>query len=377
MPEKFIPDFKPYVGPDVYDAVHRVLERGKETRNFTVGEETKAFEEEFAKYIGSKYAISLHSGTAALQAALRAIGIKPGDEIITTAHTFIATLEVVWLEGARVVLADIEPNYYNIDPEDIKKKITDKTKAIIPVHIYGHPADMDPIMEIAEEHNLYVIEDACQAHGAKYKGKNVGTIGHAAAFSFQTSKNMTVLGDGGMLVTNDPEIAEYVLMFRDHGRKRIGEYLSEIVGHNFRLDEMKAAIGRVALKHLDEWNKKRREIAKVYDEELSGLKYVEPPKVAEWAYHVYYRYVVKITGDRNKEQFLKFMRDAGIGAISYRSCHTQPVFKKVEGYVPKLPVTEELVDVRLADIPMHPELTDEEVSYIVEKVKEFSEKYTP
>jgi len=248
---------------EVQQAIFAVLERG----DFVLGREVSLFEEEFAAYCGAEYAVGADSGTSALEIALRAFDIGPGDEVMTAANTFIATAFAVTYTGATPVLVDVDPQTYTIDVSVLEGAITDRTRAIIPVHLYGHPADMDPIMEIAGKYGLVVIEDACQAHGAKYKGKRVGSLGHAAAFSFYPAKNLGAYGDGGIVVTNDRRVAESLQMLRNYGQRE--KYHHLVQGFNHRLDTLQAAVLRVKLKHLDDWNAARCQHAQLYGELLA------------------------------------------------------------------------------------------------------------
>ncbi len=364
-----IPFYQPYVSEEIYDAVREVLERGRQTGSFTVSEETTRFEKAFADYNNIKHAISMNSCTAALHAALMAYGIGKGDEVIVPSLTFIATFEAVWFVGARPVVVDVDPKYYVMDVEQAISEISRKTKAIIPVHLYGHPVDMDPIMEAAKKKDIVVIEDNAQAPGGRYKERMLGTIGSVGCFSFHPQKNITTLGDGGLLTTNDDEIAEKVMMIRDHGRRR-GEnpYSHEVLGHNFRMGEMKAAIGRVALSHLDDWNRRRREIAARYRKALN-LNTVTTPEEASWAYHVYHLYVVRCA---NRDKLKNYLRTQNIMTeVHYPiPCHKQKVFEKLEREAISLPISERLAG-EILSLPMFPELTDDKVDYVVSKVKEF------
>ncbi len=267
-------------------AIKKVLEKG----DFIMGEELKLFEEEFARFCGVNFCIGVASGTEALWLALQAAGIKQGDDVITAANTFIATALAITMAGAKPVLVDIDPETYNMNPDLIEEKITSRTRAVIPVHLYGQPAEMDKILEVARKHNLTVIEDACQAHGAAFKGKKIGSFGLAAAFSFYPAKNLGAYGDGGAVVTSSAEIAEKVKMLRDYGQKEKYHHLFK--GYNSRLDTIQAAILRVKLKKLDEWNLKRQQVAKTYNEVLkeSGLIL---PLVAPDRTHAFHLYVVR------------------------------------------------------------------------------------
>ena len=252
---------------------------------FVGGPRLKTFEEEFASFCGAGHAIGVSSGTAALHVALVAAGVGSGDEVITAPNTFIATTEAITLAGARPVFVDVEPESCNIDPGLIEKAITGRTRAIMPIHLYGQPADMDPILEIARRHDLTVIEDACQAHGAEYRGNKVGPLGHIGCFSFYPGKNLGAYGDGGMVVTNDPDLAGTVRMLSNHGQKEKNRHPRE--GFNYRLDAIQAAVLGVKLKHLERWNAMRRDHARLYNELLAGLD-VKTPVEKEFAKHVFH-----------------------------------------------------------------------------------------
>lgn len=348
---------KMYVDDDIRSSVIEVLNSGR----YVKGEKLRSFEKEFAKFCGTKHSIGVSSGTSAILLALMALGIKKGDEVIVPAHTFVATASPILFLGGTPVFADIDENTYTIDPSDIERKITKSTKAIIPVHLYGHPCDMDPINEIAQEKDLAVIEDACQAHGAAYKGKKAGSIGDIGCFSFFPSKNMTVLGEGGIVSTNNDELAKKISMLRDHGRK--DKYLHEILGLNLRMDEIHAAIGRESLKHISEWNKKRREVAAQYNRSLDGLDLVIPTEKS-WAEHVYHLYVIRV---KERDKLAAYLNEKGVSTgVHYPvPLHKQPcMLADVH-----LPVTERCVE-EILSLPMHPQLSREEVEYVCNNIGE-------
>ncbi len=267
-------------------AIKEVLLSGQ----YILGPVVKEFEEQVAAYCGVKYAIGVASGSDALILALRALDIGPGDEVITTPFTFVATAHAIVHCGAKPVFVDIEPETFNINPDLIEPAITKKTKAIIPVHLYGHPANMDPIMKIAEAHNLYVVEDAAQAFGARYNGRKVGSIGHVGCFSFFPTKNLGCYGDGGMVVTDNPDIAEKVDIMRRQGCRE--KYNAEMIGYNSRLDAIQAAVLKVKLKYVDQWNEQRRDVAHRYNELLCRSD-IQTPTEASYAYHVYHQYTIR------------------------------------------------------------------------------------
>jgi len=329
-----------------------------------LGPQSQAFENEFAQYCGCRYGIGLSTGTDALVLALRACGIGQGDEVITVANTFIATVEAIALSGARPVFVDIDPDTYTMDWRQLDEVLTPRTRAIIPVHLYGHPADMQPILDFARLHGLRVIEDASQAHGAAYQGQRVGGIGDIGCFSFYFSKNLGAYGEAGICVTNDERLAEAIRKLRDHGS--LIRYQHEILGVNARLDEIQAAVLRVKLPYLEQWNAARQDHAKFYTEQLQGI--VEAiPLVRSWATHVYYVYVVQV---RERDQFRKALEQEGIATgIHYPTpIHLQPACSQY-GYVQgMLPVTEAMTT-RIVSLPMYPELTTQQKQRVVNTIK--------
>jgi len=329
-----------------------------------LGPQSQAFENEFAQYCGCRYGIGLSTGTDALVLALRACGIGQGDEVITVANTFIATVEAIALSGARPVFVDIDPDTYTMDWRQLDEVLTSRTRAIIPVHLYGHPADMQPILDFARLHGLRVIEDASQAHGAAYQGQRVGGIGDIGCFSFYFSKNLGAYGEAGICVTNDERLAEAIRKLRDHGS--LIRYQHEILGVNARLDEIQAAVLRVKLPYLEQWNAARQDHANFYTEQLQGV--VEAiPLVRSWATHVYYVYVVQV---RERDQFRKALEQEGIATgIHYPTpIHLQPACSQY-GYVQgMLPVTEAMTT-RIVSLPMYPELTTQQKQRVVNTIK--------
>lgn len=330
----------PVLGNEDKKAVEEVLESGKLT--CLTGQKVREFEDKFADYHGVKHAIAVSSGTSAIHIALAAARIGPGDEVVVPAHTFIGTVTPVLHQNAIPVFADIDLNTFNIKSESIGKVITEKTKAIIPVHLNGHPAEMDEIMEIAKEHKLIVIEDACQAHGAKYKGRKVGTIGDLGCFSFWEDKIITTGGEGGMIITNNDELAERARFIRHHGETETkkGEerkYYHSMLGYNYRMTEMQAAIGLVQFSKLDSYLEKRRENAAYLTEHLKKFAQIEPPLVKSYVKHSYYKYICRINKNKFEvpiEEFIKAVSVEGI-PISRRypiPIHLQPVFTEKKGY---------------------------------------------
>jgi len=351
-----------YIDDEIKNKVIAVLN----SKRYIKGKEGKNFEEEFAEYIGTEYGIATNSGTSGLYLAYYALGLGKDDEIIVPSHTFIATVSTAMHLGIKPVFVDIDPETFTMNPRDVEKKITQKTKAIVPVHLYGHPVDMKPIIDLADENDLYVIEDAAQAHGSLYNNRKVGSIGDIAVFSFFPSKVMTVAGDGGMVVTNNKEIGEKIAMLRDQGRKE--KYIHELLGFNFRLNEIQAAIGRIQLKHLEEWIEKRRNVAKLYNELLGGLDSVVPPMERSWARHVYYVYTIKA---KNRDKLSEFLKKNGIATGLYYPVpvHKQPAIMKYMK-TEYLPQTEKCVN-EILSLPMYPELKKEQINYIVEKIDEY------
>jgi len=340
--------------------------------HFVLGESVYKFEEEFAEYCGVDFAVSTSSGTDALQIALTALGITRGQYVATSPASFVASSNVILHVGATPIFADIDLETYTIDPEQIRQAVERKTKAVIPVHLYGYPADMDSINEIADKHGLYVIEDACQAHGAFYKGRKVGSLGDVACFSFYPSKNMTVAGDGGMLVTNDEKVADKAAKLRDCGRK--SKYTHDLIGYTARLNTVNAAIGRVQLRHLDEWNEKRRRNAQVYDRLLSDLdEIILPPKGDDQTRPVYHLYVIRT---RHRDDLKESLESDGIqcGIHYVLPIHLQPIYKQMFGFEKgAYPRSEKLCRTCLS-IPMFPDLTLSEVKFISDKVHSFFEE---
>lgn len=345
---------------DVLAAIETVLDG----MQLFLGPQQKAFEQEFAAYCGCRYGISLSNGTDALILALRACDIGSGDEVITVANTFIATVEAISLVGATPVFVDIDPDSYTLDWRQLETVLTMRTRAIIPVHLFGHPAEMKPIMEFARAHGLHVIEDASQAQGTRYNGQRVGSFGDVACFSLYFSKNLGAYGEAGICVTNDEKLDETLRLLRDHGSQV--RYQHEIIGANVRMDEIQAAILRVKLPHLDQWNETRRLHAKAYDEQLSGL--VERiPAVKPWAEPVYYVYVVQV---QERDRFREVLQREGIATgIHYPiPIHLQPACARYGYKAGALPITEAMAE-RIVSLPMYPELTEEQIGRVVQAAR--------
>jgi dTDP-4-amino-4,6-dideoxygalactose transaminase len=326
-------DLKPQyatVKLNIQDAVTRVLDSGQ----FVMGPEVQAFERETALYLNTRYAISVNSGTDALFISLRALGIGPGDEVITTPFTFFATAEAISHVGATPIFVDIDRRTFNIDPELIEEKITPRTKAVLPVHLFGHAVDMAPILALAEKYDILILEDVAQAFGGKYQGQKLGTIGDVGAFSFFPSKNLGACGDGGLIATNDGKVAELARMLRAHGAKE--KYRNELVGYNSRLDELQAAILRVKLPYIDQWNAERRRIAENYNELLEDLPDIATPIEAAYTEHVYHQYTIRIINGK-RDQVQEQLAEAGIGTMIYYPIpvHELPVYETVPYSLPR------------------------------------------
>jgi dTDP-4-amino-4,6-dideoxygalactose transaminase len=350
------------IQPKVDEAIARVLAKG----DFILGHDVELFESEFAAYCGANFAIGVDSGTSALELILRAYEIGPGDEVITVANTFMATALAIVAVGATPVLVDIDPATYTMDVAQIEQIITPRTRAIMPVHLYGQVADMVSLLEIARRHNLVIVEDACQAHGATYRGQRVGTLGNAAAFSFYPAKNLGAYGDGGMIVTNDERTADAARMLRNYGQRQ--KYHHEVLGYNRRLDTLQAAVLRVKLPYLDQWNEARRQHAKRYSELLSGSEFVLPSESPISA-SVFHLYVIR-TGQRQELQ--AYLREVGImTGIHYPiPLHMQPALAHLGYEVGDFPITEAYAK-QLLSLPMYAELTQEMVDYTAHQILTF------
>lgn len=334
---------------------------------FINGPATKNFEKNFAHYCGVKYAVGVANGTDALHLALRAIGVGKGDEVITAPNTFIATTEAITLAGAMPVFVDIHPKTYNIDVTKIEEKITPKTKAIIPVHLFGQPADMAPILALAKKYSLKVIEDACQAHGAFYHSSRVGSFGDVACFSFYPGKNLGAYGDGGAVVTNDEEIARNVARLADHGS--LVKYQHDVEGVNSRLDSIQAAILNVKLKHLDQWNEQRWNNAHLYNEYLKDVDGIIPPVELENTKPVYHLYVIQ-AGDREELRQKLSSEGIGIGIHYPTALHQQPAYAYLEYPGGSFPVAEQCTS-RYLSLPMFAELTEPMIKTVCDAIKKY------
>ncbi len=351
------------IKPEIDDAIQRVIDN----TSFIMGKEVSQFEEAFAEFCGAKYAVGVSSGTGALFLALLAHGIGPGDEVITTPFTFFATGESISQVGARPVYVDIDPVTYNIDPARIEAAITPATKAIMPVHLYGQPADMDAINAIAEKHGLIVIEDAAQAHGSRYKGRRAGSLGDSACFSFYPSKNLGCYGDGGAVVTDDPQVAERVAKLRNHGR--MTKYEHDELGYGHRLDGMQAAILGVKLPHLDAWNAARRDRAARYAALLADLPLTVPQHLPG-AEPVYHCYTIRLDEGYDRDAVVQHLKDAGVGVgVHYPiPLHLQPAYRFLGQGEGRFPVSEKASQ-QVLSLPIYAELTDEQQDYVVAELK--------
>lgn len=351
--------------PEMDAALQRVLDRTA----FVLGAEAEWFEAAFADYVGIRHAIGVSSGTDALRLALEALGVGPGDEVLTVANTFIATCEAVSHVRADVRLVDAHPLTYNLDPALLEAAVGPRTRAVIPVHLYGQPADMDPILAVARRHELLVIEDCAQSHGATYKGRKTGTFGDAACFSFYAGKNLGAYGDAGAVVTGRDDVAEAVRLLSNHGQKVRYEHLA--VGYCHRLDNLQAAVLTVKLSYLDDWNAARRSRAALYDRLLAGVPGLVTPWTLPRAEPVYHLYVVQVTaGRRNALQ--AHLKAAGIATgLHYPiPVHLQPAYASLGHRAGDFPVSEALA-AQCLSLPMYPELSDEQVRCVAETIREF------
>ncbi len=335
------------------------LDRLSGDASFILGESVQQFERDFAAYAEAKHCVAVNSGTSALHLALLAAGVGPGDEVVTTANTFIATAEVITYTGAKPIFVDIDPNTGNIDPAAVERAITPRTRAIIPVHLYGRPADLDPLLALAARNGLALIEDACQAHGARYRGRRVGALGFAGAFSFYPTKNLSAWGEGGALVTNDDRVAALARSLRTHGESR--RYLHDRVGYNYRMEAFQGAVLRTKLRHLPEWTARRREIGGVYRKMLQDTA-VELPADDPRNECVYHQFAIYV---EDRDRVRSELESQGVGTAIYYpvALHRQSAYVGL-GYGPgSLPATERACE-RVLCLPVFPELTDAEVDHV-------------
>lgn len=350
---------------EILSAIERVFEKGQ----FILGEEVSLFEKEFAQYFGVRYGVGVASGTDALYLALKAAGVKKGDEVITVSHSFIATALAITFTGAKPIFIDIDPETYTMDPnllEDFLKRSRRRVKAILPVHIYGHPTEMEAIMGIADKYGLIVIEDACQAHGAEYKGKKVGTFGLMSCFSFYPTKNLGGYGDGGIILTDNKKYYEKLLLLRNYGEKR--KYHHLIKGKNSRLDELQAAILRIKLKYLDNWIEERRKIACLYKERLKDIDIVLPTE-KEGVRHVYHLFVIRT---KKRDQLQRFLRKKGISTLIHYPIpiHLQKAFKELGKKIGDFPATEKCSH-EILSLPVFNGIKKPEVEEVAIQIRNF------
>jgi UDP-2-acetamido-2-deoxy-ribo-hexuluronate aminotransferase len=341
---------------------------------FIQGPDVTEFSEALRQYVGAAHVIPCANGTDALQIAMMALGLKPGDEVILPVHTYVATAEVIALLGLTPVFVDVDPDTFNIEVSGIEGKISERTKAIVPVHLYGQCADMEPLLQVAQKYNLYVIEDTAQALGASYtfaggKSRMAGTIGTIGTTSFFPSKNLGCYGDGGAIFTNDHTLAEKMKMIANHGQRK--KYHHEIIGVNSRLDTLQAAILKVKLKYLDEYRAKRQQVAAIYDAHLPK-SFIQTPVRSNNSSHVFHQYTVKITGDRSRDDFQKYLTSCGIPSMIYYPVplHMQNAYRSPDYPLGTFPVTEQLSK-SVISLPIHTEMTPEQLDYICDKISNF------
>jgi dTDP-4-amino-4,6-dideoxygalactose transaminase len=350
---------------DIEGELHEVFTRVLKSSAFVLGPEVEQFEQAFAAYCETTHCIAVNTGTAALHMVLAALGVQPGDEVITVAHTFIATAEAITAVGATPVFIDIDPASYCMDPELLEAAITPRTRAIIPVHLYGQTADMDRICAIAAAHNIPVIEDACQAHGAEYKGRKAGSLALAGCFSFYPGKNLGACGEGGAVTTNDPDLALRIRMWRDHGSRR--KYEHQFSGHNMRMEGLQGGLLAVKLKYLDRWNAQRREAARHYSEVMADAQLSLPVEMS-YGKHVYHLYVVQ---SEDRDTLRQQLTSAGIDTgLHYPiPLHLQEAFRYLNYSKGDLPVTERIKD-RILSLPIYPGITVDSIKHVAAEVQE-------
>jgi dTDP-4-amino-4,6-dideoxygalactose transaminase len=354
----------------IRDEVRAAIDDVLESMQLTIGPNVKAFDQEFASYIGTKHSIGVGSGTDALQLAIRACGVSGGDEVITVSHTFFATVEAILYANARPILVEIDEKTMLIDPAAVAAAITPRTKAIIPVHLYGRTVDLKPLRQIAQDRNITIIEDAAQAHGALLDdGKKAGAGGRVNCFSFYCSKNLGAYGEAGSITTNDDRLAEELRALREHGQST--RYYHPVVGYNARLDEIQAAILRIKLKRLEQWNARRRELARMYDERLKDAGVTVPEIPGDIRRHVFYTYTIRVEGGR-RDDLRKYLGDRGIGTqIHYPvPIHLQQSAQFLGYRKGDMPITEKVAS-EVLSLPMYAELTDEQLERVAEAVRSF------
>jgi dTDP-4-amino-4,6-dideoxygalactose transaminase len=350
------------ISDEIAHAIGQVLDDSA----FISGPYVEKFEKQFADFCGCDYAIGTSNGTSALWMTLMALGIGPGDEVISVPNTFIATAEAISFSGARPVFVDVDERNFTMDPALLEKAITPKTKAIIPVHLFGQPADMNPIMNIAGRYGLFVIEDACQAHGAAYRGRPVGTIGDAGCFSFYPGKNLGAYGEAGAVVTGSPELSEKIRTLRDHGQTR--KYHHAMIGWNGRMDGIQGAVLSVKLKYLASWNEARISNAAVYDSLLKGVDEIILPRQMDYARHVYHIYAIRV---KNRDALIGRLAEAGISCLIHYPLpvHLQDAYRHLGLVKDSFPVAEKCAE-EFVSLPMYPELTREQIDYVADALRE-------
>ncbi|NVM02364.1 MAG: DegT/DnrJ/EryC1/StrS aminotransferase family protein [Candidatus Helarchaeota archaeon] len=365
----FVPVNKPMLGEEETTEISKIIQSGALTHKEGKGKYVLKFEESFAKFIGTKHAIAVNSGTAALHSALLALNLDPKDEIIVPTFTFVATAEVVLHVGCKVVFSDINPRTFNIDLSTIQKKVTNRTKAIIAVHLYGHPVDLNPILEFAKDKEIAVIEDVAQAHGGTYYGKMVGSLGDFGCFSFYPSKNMTT-GEGGMITTNSSELADKLRMIRNHGESE--EYKTVVLGHNFRMPELSAAIGDIQLKKLKDFLTKRATNAEILNNALQDVETINIPIVEEWATHAWYLYTTTLKDPTKRNDLIAKLRKENIGTGVYYSTplHLMPLFQKLYGFKGGEFLNSEKASKSVLSLPVYPGINKEQMEFIANKTRE-------
>jgi len=358
----------------IKDEIDKVLSEVISNAAFVGGAYVKSFEEAFAAFCGVKHCIGVGNGTDALFISLRALGIGRGDEVVTAANSFIATSEAITMSGAKVVFADIDPKTYNIDATKVEEKISKKTKAVIPVHLYGQPADMDPVLDIAKRHHIRVIEDAAQAHGAVYKGRKIGSIGDVGCFSFYPGKNLGAYGDAGAIVTNDDELASKARMISNHGR--VEKYNHELEGVNSRLDGVQAAILEVKLAHLPQWTVHRRKNARIYDRNLHNSGLITPAEIDD-VQAVYHLYVVRVQ-NRLRDKLQEYLESDGISTgIHYPiTLPNLTAYAYLNHRADDFPMATKASQ-EILSLPMYPELEESQIAYIAKKIEEFCSREDP
>lgn len=356
---------KPLVGENELKGIREVLDSGM----LAYGQVVKDFEKEYADYLGVAHAKAVANGTAALDVALKSLDVGKGDEVITTPFSFIASSNCILFQGAKPVFSDIDESTYNLDPDGVLEKINDKTKAILLVHLFGQPADMGPFKDIAEDHDIRLVEDACQSHGAEYEGEKVGGIGDIGTFSFYPTKNMTT-SEGGMVTTNDENFAEKSHLIRDHGQSE--KYTHDILGYNLRMTNISAAIGRSQLKNLDHWNEKRIKNAEMFTQGIKDIDGLTPPTVKNNVKHVFHQYVIRVEDgySLDRQELMAKLREDGIGsAVHYPvTIPEQPLYKDNGYSSDEYPISKEAAK-RVLSLPVHPSVTSEDVKTILESLR--------